>query len=165
MTTNNIINWLLAETLNLHCAEELVAELAPRLEAAANVNYISLDIYTVRCKVAVRNLSWRKGQRLQAKMLSPIEAEEHFNSKEKMCDNHDNCIVLPMHFTRGKHTHVAYASGSKRGFSAEELKILQHITPALARRLEIEYYHHFYGFGSVVEKFWQRVANRCREAS
>ena len=163
MNTSNIINWLLSETLHLHGVEELVIEFAHILENELKANYISLDIYTVRCKVAVRNLSWRKGHVLQAKMLTPKEAEERFRSKENICDNHDNCIVLPLHFTRGKHTHIAYASEKKRGFSPEELKALQQITPALARRLEVESYHHFYGFSGAVEKFWQRVADRCRE--
>ena len=165
MNSKDIINWILSETLHMHCAEELVLALAPRLTQAVKVNFISLDVYTVRSKVAVRNLSWHKGKELQTTMLSPSAAEERFVSSKAMCAEQRNCIVLPMYFTRGRHTHVAYASESELGFNAQELEILQHVTPALARRLEIESYHHFYGFGGVVEDFWERVAARCRAVS
>ena len=98
-------------------------------------------------------------------MLSPSAAEARFISNKAMCAEYRNCIVLPMYFTRGRHSHIAYASESEFGFSAQELGILQQITPALARRFEIESYHHFYGFGDVVANFWERVAERCRAVS
>ena len=163
MSSKTIIEWLLSDTLHLHGAEELLAEFAPRLADVANVNFISLDIYTVRCEVAVRNLIWQQGQALQAKMLSPHEAEARFVDNKAMCLKHKNCVILPMYFTRGKHTHVAYASRKKQGFSDNDLKVLHSTTPALARRLEIESYHHFYGFSSAIENFWKRVSERCRE--
>ena len=163
MKADSIINWLLDDTLHLHCVEKLITELAPRLANVANVNYISVDIYTVRCEVAVRNLTWCKGKALQTKILSLAEAEIRFINSKTMCADHKNCIVLPLRFTRGKHTHIAYASPNKQGFSADEVKSLQYITPALARRFEIESYHHFYGFSGVVENFWKIVSDRCRE--
>ena len=169
MVVENIIHWLLAETLQLDKAEDIVGKLAQRLEPLVKINRISLDIHTVHPEVFVQNLIWKRGSGMQATLLSheQIKSQLFIQSpvaqiyngsntirikikgkstafplaKELAAQGCTDYIIFPMQYTRGGRSYISYTTDQPNGFSDAEIEIIEQIRPALSRRLEIEFCH------------------------
>ncbi len=169
MTVEGIINWLLVETLHLDKAEDIICELAQRLEPLVKVNRISLDIHTVHPEVFVQNLIWKRDSGIQSTLLShkQIKSQLFIHSpvvkiyngsdtirmkinskstkfplaKELAAQGCTDYIIFPMQYTRGGRSYISYTTDQPNGFSDAEIEVLEQIRPALSRRLEIEFCH------------------------
>ena len=169
MKVDSIINWLLVETLHLDKAEDIICELAKRLEPLVKVNRISLDIHTVHPEVFVQNLIWKRDSGIESTLLShdQIQSQLFMESpvakiyngsetirmkthgkksefplaKELASQGCTDYIIFPMQYTRGGRSYISYTTDHPKGFSDKEIKIMEQIRPALSRRLEIEFCH------------------------
>ena len=169
MKADSIINWLLTDTLHINKAEDIICELAKRLEALVKINRISLDIHTVHPEVFVQNLIWKRDSGIESTMLShdqiksqlfiesPVAkiyngsdtirmktdkgASDFPLAKELAAQGCTDYVIFPMYYTRGGRSYISYTTDQPRGFSNAEIKVMEKIRPALSRRLEIEFCH------------------------
>lgn len=169
MTSEDIINWLLVGTLDFDKAEDIICELAKRLEPLVKISRISLDVHTVHPEVFVQNLIWKRGNGIEATMLSheqiksqlfiqsPVAKIYNGSDTIRMKTNGEKStfplaqelakqgctdyIIFPMQYTRGGRSYISYTTDQPQGFSDQEIEIMEQIRPALSRRLEIEFCH------------------------
>ena len=161
MTVEGIINWLLVETLHLDKAEDIICELAQRLEPMVKVNRISLDIHTVHPEVFVQNLIWKRDSGIQSTLLShkQIKSQLFIHSpvvkiyngsdtirmkinskstkfplaKELAAQGCTDYIIFPMQHTRGGRSYISYTTDQPNGFSDAEIEVLEQIRPRVYR--------------------------------
>ena len=170
MTAEDIISWLLMDTLHFDKAEDIICELAQRLEPLVKVSRISLDIHTVHPEVFVKNLIWKRDNGIEATLLSHEQIKSQLfikspvakiyngsdtirmkttNSKastfplakELAAQGCTDYVIFPMQYTRGGRSYISYTTDKPGGFSDAELEVMEKIRPALSRRLEIEFCH------------------------